>query len=325
MNKIISFNFDNTKKNVRKKSEISTNSKTLKKKNVTNRQTLLKYIHNFQDKNHGVSENKDNIAFTSSVNYMTELSNKLQECDLLEKDDMMKSPNPILLTPSNVDKPHHGCLKNGSLPTYREYQKQLLAPPPLPFPASLPDIVPAPIPAPVPVPVLPIQSYPKIDANAHVTQEENQEKIKIKIKNEQEQEQEQEQEPVLSLEKKNQSISPAVVVNTPNDTGIGGTSKRTVKRTYHVGKCKSKRKISVLICNKSKHNEISNKNQLVKRTPLHTVKRFLVKRGLIKVGCIAPSAVLRKMYESVESMCGNVINHNTDTLLHNYMNDDTSN
>lgn len=321
MSKIISFNFDNTKRNVRKKntvhatnSDVSTISRTLKKKPINNRQTLLKYIHNFQDKNHAIDENKDNIAFTSSVNYMTELSNKLQECNLTEN-DAMKSPNPILLTPCNLDKPQHGCLKNGSLPTYREYHKQLLAPAPLPFPASLPA---APLSTTPPVSEAPL-SYPKIDANACVTQEENQEKIK--------------KEQEWSLEKKNQIISTNTI--SPNEKatkinedslegGGGGASKRTVKRTYHVGKCKSKRKISVLICNKSKQHEISNKNQQVKRTPLHTVKRFLVKRGLIKVGCIAPSNVLRKMYESVELMCGNVTNHNTDTLLHNYMNDEKS-
>jgi CTP-dependent riboflavin kinase len=331
MSKIISFNFDHTKKNEKKKN-INTHTNTVKKRNTNNRQTLLKYIHNFQDKNHIVNDTKKNdSAFTSSVNYMNELSNKIQECA-----NTIQSPHPILLTPCNVDKPQHGCLKNGSLPTYREYQKQLLAPPPLPFPASLPVPVDANTNANananananvnanananvnVNVNVnananvnTDTNANANVNANANantdinITQEENQEKIKK----------------TDELEKKNQVISTMLVKPINETQEVGGINKRTVKRTYHVGKCKSKRKISVLISNKSKQTEISNKNLLVKRTPLHTVKRFLVKRGLIKVGCIAPPNVLRKMYESVELMCGNVTNHNTDTLLHNYMNE----
>jgi hypothetical protein len=37
---------------------------------------------------------------------------------------------------------------------------------------------------------------------------------------------------------------------------------------------------------------------------------------------MAPLDILRKMYESVELMGGEIENHNADTLLHNYINAD---
>jgi hypothetical protein len=59
----------------------------------------------------------------------------------------------------------------------------------------------------------------------------------------------------------------------------------------------------------------------LKQTPIHEVRQYLVKRGLIKVGTTAPNEILRKMYESSKMMCGELYNHNTETLLHNFIND----
>ena len=50
-----------------------------------------------------------------------------------------------------------------------------------------------------------------------------------------------------------------------------------------------------------------------------TNKRELIKRGLIKVGTITPNDVLRKMYETIELLCGDVQNYNKDNLLYNFI------
>jgi hypothetical protein len=50
------------------------------------------------------------------------------------------------------------------------------------------------------------------------------------------------------------------------------------------------------------------------------VKKYLIKRGFIKVGSVAPNDVLRKMYEDAVLMCGEVQNHNPDNLLYNFLN-----
>jgi hypothetical protein len=96
--------------------------------------------------------------------------------------------------------------------------------------------------------------------------------------------------------------------------------KKTIRRTYKVGKSKIVPKVSVLVSNKTIRNNISTKAQLLKQTPIEEVKKHLIKCGLIKVGTITPSDVLRKMYESSVLMCGDLHNHNSDYLLYNFIN-----
>jgi hypothetical protein len=97
--------------------------------------------------------------------------------------------------------------------------------------------------------------------------------------------------------------------------------KRTVRRTFKIGKSKTLPKISVLISNKTIRNQISTKAQELKQTPIQEVRRFLTKKGFIRVGSDAPNDVLRKMYESAVLICGEVQNHNPDNLLYNFLND----
>ena len=54
--------------------------------------------------------------------------------------------------------------------------------------------------------------------------------------------------------------------------------------------------------------------------PIQDIKKYLIKRGLLKVGSTAPNDILRKMYESSILLCGEVQNHNPDYLLYNFMN-----
>ena len=97
--------------------------------------------------------------------------------------------------------------------------------------------------------------------------------------------------------------------------------KRTVRRTYRIGRSKVFPKVSVLVSNRTIRNNITTKTQLLKQTPIGEVKKFLIKNGFIKIGSIAPNDVLRKMYESATLICGEVTNHNPDYLLYNFMND----
>jgi len=97
--------------------------------------------------------------------------------------------------------------------------------------------------------------------------------------------------------------------------------KRTIRRTFKVGKSKVLPKISVLISNKTLRNRVTEKTHALKETPIHEVKRYLTKKGFIRVGSIAPNDVLRKMYESATLICGEIENHNPDNLLFNFLND----
>ena len=95
--------------------------------------------------------------------------------------------------------------------------------------------------------------------------------------------------------------------------------KKTLKRTYNVGKSKMYPKISVLVSNKTIRNNITTKSQLLKQVSIQEVKKYLIKKGFIRVGSIAPNDVLRKMYETSILMCGEIQNHNPDNLLYNYL------
>jgi hypothetical protein len=97
--------------------------------------------------------------------------------------------------------------------------------------------------------------------------------------------------------------------------------RKTMRRTYKIGKSKVFPRVSVLVSNRTIRNNITTKTQNLKQTPIHDVKKYLTKRGLIKVGSMAPNDVLRKMYESAALICGDVQNHNSENLLFNYLND----
>ena len=96
--------------------------------------------------------------------------------------------------------------------------------------------------------------------------------------------------------------------------------KRILRRTYRVGKSKNYPNVSVLVSNKTLRNQTTTKTQLLKQVPMEDVKKTLIKKGFIKVGSTAPTDVLRKMYETVSLVCGDIQNHNPENLLYNYFN-----
>jgi hypothetical protein len=105
-----------------------------------------------------------------------------------------------------------------------------------------------------------------------------------------------------------------------HDENDENTQRKILKRTYKIGKSISNRKISVLVSNKTLRHQASNKSITLKKTPMNDVRKFLVKRGLVKVGTTAPPDVLRKMYESASMVCGDITNHNPETLMYNFLN-----
>jgi hypothetical protein len=61
-------------------------------------------------------------------------------------------------------------------------------------------------------------------------------------------------------------------------------------------------------------------HKLLKMKPIPEVKKYLREHNLIKSGSYCPNDVLRKMYESVSLICGEIQNHNPENLLYNYFN-----
>ena len=74
-----------------------------------------------------------------------------------------------------------------------------------------------------------------------------------------------------------------------------------------------------MISNRTIRKNITTKTQLLKQVPINEVRKYLIKKGFIKVGSDAPNDILRKMYESAILIGGEIQNHNVDNLLYNYL------
>ena len=95
--------------------------------------------------------------------------------------------------------------------------------------------------------------------------------------------------------------------------------RNTKTLKYQLGKRKNK--IGVLVKNNKTLKKIKNDSTSLKKTSIIDVKNYLRKHNLIKVGCNAPTDVLRKIYESA-MLSGNITNINSNNLLHNFLSND---
>lgn len=94
--------------------------------------------------------------------------------------------------------------------------------------------------------------------------------------------------------------------------------KKLLRRTFNVGKDKHRPKVGVLLPNRTIRNNVTTKSFMIKQKPISEIRKFLIQQGFIKVGSTAPTDVLRKIYESVAMIDGEVKNHNPDNLLYNF-------
>jgi len=219
--------------------------------------------------------------------------------------------------------PPYGCMKGGSLPTYRQYVNKTQRNYPSTSSSSMGGNIDIqgpiqPVSIPNVIPQMP-NSSSQITGGLFSNPVLQNMKQKAGIS----------ESPVLD-EKVKENIKKMSELNQTmdkiNKIKSGGNpfrrrkQKRTLRRTYKVGKSKVVPKISVLVSNRTIRNNITAKTQLLKQVPMNEIKRYLIKHGFIKIGTSAPNDVLRKMYESAMLICGEVKNHNPDNLLYNYLN-----
>jgi len=212
----------------------------------------------------------------------------------VEKPDLVASMPPRIHLdnmpiPSNepavqlVPPKPYGCLKNGSLPTYRTWknQTQKVLPPQ----------------------VLPKLPKPMIEIRPSDSMEHYEQKLNEQIQNMSKMEQ---------LRVKNNPV--------PCEPKKPRKQKRILRRTFSVGKSKRFPHVSVLVSNKTIRNNTNLKSIDLQQAPIKDVKKYLLKQGLIKIGTTTPNNVLRQIYESAKLLPGEVKNYNPENLLYNYFN-----
>ncbi len=314
----------NTQKNrpKQKTSEIKVKTTPKPKKSDTlKKRSILRMIRNQQqnrydnlfDKNkevpHETTHTPPKKEFEEAQNYLNslkekhEIQNKLKHNNTLRRNthDNVDSiiqhkfqTQPVAVAPEIIDlnhdtPPQYGCLKNGNLPTYRNYiNKTSSNRPTISIEESTGKNGTTHIPENKHPPV--VNSHPHKDIQDRVN--EYQMKQFIQKMND---------DKPIKIKKRKQ--------------------KKTVKRHHKVGRSKYYSKIGVLVSNRTIRNNINNQTQQLKTVPIQDIRKYLINNGFIKVGSTAPNDVLRKMYESALLMCGEIKNHSTENLLYNFFNE----
>ncbi len=102
------------------------------------------------------------------------------------------------------------------------------------------------------------------------------------------------------------------------------TTTKTIRKKYVLGKSENKPSVSVLLKNKNTQRQILQTQKELRQVGIDEIKNYLLTRNLIKIGSTAPTDVLRKMYEA-SILSGDVVNTNTDVMLHNALHSKDSN
>jgi hypothetical protein len=291
--------------------------KTLKIKNTN----ILENIREVQSK---LFENiKNNEQKPTAMTGTTTEKNNFEECrDFLNKkikqpeQQQIKSSNVTYSPPAsyaNISKPAFGCLKNGLLPTFRNWKQQnfgmsnnitgggtptttMMQPTTMQPTTMQPTTMQPTTMQPTMQPTLTTQFFPQ--SPVYIPSFPNKDKIFVS-------------ETIQHQDKKKE-----------DNQKPKSEKQKTIKKThrhFNIGKNKTVSKVGVLISNTSIRNTIKQKCNELKTKPIADVKKDLIKKGLIKIGSSAPNDVLRKMFEASSLLCGEIQNHNNETILHNYL------
>jgi hypothetical protein len=96
------------------------------------------------------------------------------------------------------------------------------------------------------------------------------------------------------------------------------TTTKSVKKFASFGKSTHRKTVRVLIKNINTQVKIEKEIKTLQTHSMETIRDYLLKRGLYKIGSSAPDDVLRKIYEESYTT-GDVENKNSELLLHNYL------
>lgn len=272
------------------------------------------------------TKNKVNLPSYTIRQYNTNTPQPVEYVDPYIKQSNIEQPTSnevITLLPN----PKYGCLKNGTLPTYRMINQTYKQYPatnavvqplqvnmdnicPSGFVSNTPPIQPMHhVPNQPPVETQPIHLIENIDDT--LTYDNLQQRLKSDRLREKKKE---------LLLKAKEDDEARKIMNAEKGSSIKKhiTNKKTIRRVYNVGKSGVVRKVGVLVSSQGYRNTVLTKKKTLKTESIGRVNKYLCDKGLIKVGSTAPEEVLRELYENAE-LIGNLQNHNVENLLHNYV------
>ena len=253
-----------------------------------------------------VENDKDADDFSQSIDFLKSLSKKKQN-NLTQKTSFpLEKTIPSVQSsvsselssvalidtssqmPVNLQKtPAYGCLKNGRLPTFREFKNKTIKKPYDDNPSiSLPILNPIIIEPETP-------QTPQNPDNPDNTLTLVNDLVPVNI---------------------DELVTPNV---TPNVTVQEKclTKPKTIK--YTLGKRDNI--VSVLIKNAHTRKNIVDSIARIKETKITDMKKYLKQHNLLKSGSKCPPDVIKKMYEQ-SFLCGIIKNNNKDNLIENFLN-----
>lgn len=222
---------------------------------------------------------------------------------------------PTMPSLANKPEPPYGCLKGGTKPTYKQYNKTL----------KKSEIMKN-----VGVNDSTVMNSKTIGNMSNETLEkklvEKQEQVKQQIKKETELGKEiRERREKLRFAQEQAKMEGGNSETRHKQNGIKTRFQKykvkTIKKTYKLGKYKDKKQVGVLIKNNSTRKKVKFETGLLSKTPMPKIKKYLREKNMIKHGSQAPDSLLKKMF--TESMLsGDVTNKSKDVLIHNYFTND---
>jgi len=316
---------------------------------ISKKQKQQKVLNNKTLKNHTP------LSVTTNPYISLDLPPELQEQEPeTSRTNTIVSPDVFRVNYKPDDIPY-GCLKGGHKKTYREW-KELTNPSP-PEQMHITDLVRPPTPPKKNVGMLldgatEIKTEPSMSTT--LSREERLEQIKNKLKKLQDNDTSTKMKDIENfntMEKElkksfavggemplddlpeldeNKTSMPDIeeLINKRNDEIEKDNPKKylkkTVRRKFTLGKSDKLKRVAVLIKDRQTRKNIINTQKELKKTNITDVRKYLRQHGIIKVGTTCPPDILRKTFEAAV-LTGEVTNTNKETLLHNFLNEDTSN
>jgi hypothetical protein len=308
---------------------------------ISKKQKQQKALNNKTLKNHTP------LPVTQNPYISLELPPELQET---VRPTTFVSPDVFRVNYKQDDIPY-GCLKGGHKKTYREW-KGLTTPT---EPTHVADIVRPPTPPKKNVGILldgatEIKTEPS--ASQTLSREERLEQIKNKLKKLQDHDTAEKMKDIENFNAMEKELTKSVdseckldelpdfdeiksvmpdiesLINQRNDQIEKDNPKtylkKTVRRKFTLGRSDKLKRVAVLIKDRQTRKNIINTQKELKKTNITDVRKYLRQHGIIKVGTTCPPDILRKTFEAAV-LTGEVTNTNKETLLHNFLNEDTTN